>query len=121
MFDSNIWGVPVAKKVYMGAPIKTLRALAGMSNSQLAQKLGVSSSRVQALQHAHFITPEVAHRVAQALGVSVEALGEHEVFVSEGYRLLKAIPRRWPATKKRAAALLGVAPDELEVLVGAAP
>lgn len=56
--------------------LKSLRSAAGLTQSELAQKSGVSYQTVQAIEHGRTTAPRIATaaKLADALGVTLDAL-----------------------------------------------
>lgn len=64
--------------IHVGARLRTARVRAGLSQEQLAEKLGTKQSIVSAWERRQNVTPPTVNRVAKALGVSAEAIYQLE-------------------------------------------
>jgi transcriptional regulator with XRE-family HTH domain len=58
-----------------GAALREIRALTGLSGRELARRAGISETTVTNIERdKHGVSPAVMRRLADALGVSVEAI-----------------------------------------------
>lgn len=58
-----------------GAALREIRSLTGLSGRELARRTGISETTVTNIEHGkHGVSPAVLRRLADALGVSVEAI-----------------------------------------------
>lgn len=64
--------------IHVGARLRTARLRAGISQEQLAEKLGTKQSIVSAWERRQNVTPPTVNRVAKALGVSSAAIYQLE-------------------------------------------
>jgi transcriptional regulator with XRE-family HTH domain len=100
-WEKKVLGVPGAAKrvgeiedeLRLAAGLTALRERAGLSQRELAARLGVSQPRVAKIERSTNVTIEVLEQYVEALG------GELEVAVRQGRR---RIPLIGPSSGKRA-------------------
>lgn len=62
------------RSVHLGHKIERLRELAGMKQDTLARELGISQQAVSKMESSESVDEERLQKVANVLGVSVEAI-----------------------------------------------
>src|ERR1044072_3627544 len=80
------WGPPPAGRERLAAELRRLRDIAGVSGRDLAQRVGISQSKVSRIESGAVVPslPEVT-AWGKELGVSVEAQGRLTALIEAAY------------------------------------
>lgn len=90
----------IEAELRLAAGLTALREASGLSQRELARRLGVSQPRVAAIEQSRNVTIEVLEQYVEALGGSLEVTvrkGNRRVPLLVGNRGAKPIPRGAPA------------------------
>ena len=77
----------------IGATVKSLREAAGLSRRQLAAASGSGVDLIIKIENSkRRLTPEMARRIADALGLPLSSLSDKDAAISELERLYDSAP-----------------------------
>jgi DNA-binding XRE family transcriptional regulator len=103
--------VEIEKELRVAAGLTALREKAGISQREVARRMGVSQPRVAAIERSRNVTIDVLEQYADAIGGKLELAvvrGSHRIPLTARSRSVSATWRHMP--KERAAATTGGKP-----------
>lgn len=88
----------IEDELRLAAGLTALRQQAGLSQRELARRIGVSQPRIAAIEKARNVTIDVLEQYIKAVG------GELEVSVKQGNKIIALVSRTSPADAPKRAA-----------------
>lgn len=100
----------IEEELRVAAGLTALRELAGLSQRELARRMGVSQPRVAAIERSRNVTIDVLEQYADAIGGKLEVTvvkGRKKVPLTAARRRAMSAARHRPSKKKAASATAG--------------